>query len=203
MPLGNSITQADSEHDSYRRFLWQALTSSGYAVDFVGSQRSHHRGAAPHDDFDWDHEGHWGWRADEILERIGTWASSYNPDIVLIHLGTNDVLQRQDAEETTEELGRIIDGLRRVNPHVTVILAEIIPLANSRRDALIRGLNDRIERLGREKDRQDSPVVVVDQYTEFDPLTETYDGIHPNASGERKMAERWFDVLNEMLRVPR
>jgi lysophospholipase L1-like esterase len=202
MPLGDSITQADNEHDSYRRLLWQNLRSSGFNIDFVGSERSHHGGNAPNDDFDWDHEGHWGWRADEILERIGEWATRYPADIVLIHLGTNDVLERQNVDETIEELGRIIDELRSVNPRVAVLLAQIIPIADSR-NTVVRTLNERIDQLGKGKNRDDAPVIVVDQYTDFDPATDTYDGLHPGFSGEKKMAERWFGALEELLPSPR
>src|SRR5262245_54038543 len=66
MPLGDSITQADASHDSYRRPLWKSLQSGGYLVDFVGSSSMNHMGGPPVRDFDADHEGHWGWRADEI-----------------------------------------------------------------------------------------------------------------------------------------
>jgi lysophospholipase L1-like esterase len=172
-------------------------------VDFVGSQRSHHGGNAPHEDFDWDHEGHWGWRADEILERIGNWVSSYSPDIVLIHLGTNDLLEHQSVNDTIEELGRIIDELRGVNPRVTVLLAQIIPMADPARNTIIRTLNEQIGRLGKEKGRDGSPVIVVDHYTDFDSTTDTYDGLHPNMSGEKKMAERWFGALDDLLSKPR
>jgi hypothetical protein len=36
MPIGDSITQADSNHNSYRRPLWIHLRQAGYNVDFVG-----------------------------------------------------------------------------------------------------------------------------------------------------------------------
>lgn len=40
-----------------------------------------------------------------------------------------------------------------------------------------------------------SPIILVDQFTDFNVQTETYDGIHPNALGEEKMAQRWFDAI--------
>jgi len=42
-------------------------------------------------------------------------------------------------------------------------------------------------------------VVVVDQSAGFDPVADTRDGIHPNATGEEKMAAAWHAAL---LRVP-
>jgi lysophospholipase L1-like esterase len=40
-----------------------------------------------------------------------------------------------------------------------------------------------------------SPIYVVDQYTGFDPATDTGDGCHPNLVGSQKMAERWAEAL--------
>ncbi len=58
MPLGDSTSQGDARHDSYRRALWHLLQEEGYPVDFVGSQQEPYRGPAPHTDFDMDHEAH-------------------------------------------------------------------------------------------------------------------------------------------------
>ena len=43
----------------------------------------------------------------------------------------------------------------------------------------------------------ESPVVLVDQYSGFDPSTMTYDGTHPNAIGDSQ--DRWFEKLAPML----
>jgi len=69
MPLGDSITQGYRGRDSYRRDLWLKLRKSGADVDFVGSMKNNFMGTPAHEDFDMDHEGHWGWRADQILEK--------------------------------------------------------------------------------------------------------------------------------------
>jgi hypothetical protein len=40
LPLGDSMTQGEAGHFSYRRPLWKMLDSAGYKVDFVGSLRT-------------------------------------------------------------------------------------------------------------------------------------------------------------------
>ncbi|MCA9910973.1 MAG: hypothetical protein KC519_20100, partial [Anaerolineae bacterium] len=90
MPLGNSITQGSGQQNSYRRALWQLIQAGGYGADFVGSQSSNFSAPPPNPDFDLNHEGHWGWRADQILAQLPGWAATYQPQVVLIHLGTND-----------------------------------------------------------------------------------------------------------------
>ena len=192
MPLGDSITQGDSDHNTYRRPLWKSLQTEGYNVDFVGSLRVNHRGPPPSDDFDRDHEGHWGWRVDEILGDIHRWAEEHQPDVVLVHLGSNDVFQRDSLESTLDEL---IDAVREVQPQATFLLAQIIPTDSSAANTRIRNLNARIPELAAAKSTAMSRVLVVDHFTGFDPLSQTYDGVHPNADGEIHLSDRWLETL--------
>ena len=203
MALGNSITQSYTNYNSYRRPLWHRLRNAGYAVDFVGSQRSNHNGPPANPDFDLDHEGHSGWRADQLLGSIGSWASTYRPDVVLMHAGSNDMLQAQSVSGTLDELSRIIDRLRAVNPYVKILLAQIIPASDrDGRLARIKALNDAIPGLVTRKHTAQSPILLVDQATGFYPSSDTFDGVHPNASGENKMAARWYDALTRILPKP-
>ena len=194
MPLGDSITQADADHDSYRRPLWQRLEASGARVDFVGSQRRHHRGEPPHADFDIDHEGHWGWRVDEVLEHIDGWMEDAQPDVVLIHLGSNDLFQRQGVPGTLEELSALVDTLRASVPGVRIVMAQIIPTTTAATNARIEALNARLPSLAASKS-----IRLVDHFTDFDAFALTYDGVHPNVSGEARMAERWLESLLPLL----
>lgn len=201
MPLGDSITQADGNHNSYRRPLWIELSKAGYKVDFVGSTQEHFQGSSPLSDFDQDHEGHWGWRVDQILEQIDAWTRTSQPDIVLIHLGTNDINQGQSLESTIEELRKLIQTLRHINPHVKTLISQLIPCGNQ---AQIQEFNRLIVDLARSTNTQESPVITVDQFSDFNAQagSDTYDGCHPNESGEKKMASRWFAVLKKVLPNP-
>jgi hypothetical protein len=78
------------------------LTAAGHEFDFVGSTNEHFAGTPvyPNDDFDRDHEGHWGWRVDQILADLPGWLGSYTPDVALVHLGTNDAFQSQPTNGT-------------------------------------------------------------------------------------------------------
>ena len=197
MPLGDSITQADTERSSYRRPLWQKLQSADFnTVDFVGSQTENEGGANPNPDFDLDHEGHSGFRTDQILLELDDWIDAAQPDVALIHLGTNDILQGQSAESTIDELGEVIDVFRADNPNITLFLAQIIPtrLNDDERELL----NQQIPLLAAEKDQEDSPIIVVDQASGFDLDDDTYDSIHPNSSGENKIADQWLASFSEL-----
>jgi len=196
MPLGDSITEAQGGYASYRYWLWHKLKDAQLAIDFVGTREGVYRGKPRFSDFDADHEGRWGWRTDQVLQKLRVWAEKERPDLALVHLGSNDFFQGESIESITKELGQVVDDLRQVNPKITILLAEIIPFQDSP-PRLVR-LNQAIKKLCQEKDRPGSPVRCVEQWRDFEPGRDTYDGVHPNESGERKMAEKWFAAIMEV-----
>jgi lysophospholipase L1-like esterase len=203
MPLGDSITQGSQQYQSYRRSLWLKLTQAGYAVDFVGSERLHFAETPPQADYDFDHEGHWGWRVEQVLAKINQWAQTVQPAIVLVHLGSNDLLSGERPEVTIAELRQLVQSLRQVNPKVTVLLAQIIPIVGN--EAQVQALNQQIAHLSQTLTTPESLVLAVDQVSGFDAAIgrDTYDGLHPNQSGEAKMAQQWFLALQKVLPKPK
>ncbi len=199
MPLGDSITQGDTTYASYRRPLWKALQAAGFNVDFVGSQHTIHGGNPPHVDFDTDHEGHWGWRTDEILQRIEQWAEIYKPDMVLVHLGSNDLFQGQSPQSTLAEIRSIIEAVRLSQPMSLFLIAQIIPTIDLGLNKRIKEMNTGLHTLAKEMYTEASPIHLVDQNTSFDPSAHTYDGVHPNTEGEAVMADLWFTKLKTLL----
>jgi len=196
MPLGDSITQGNP--DSYRRILWLALKKEGMNVDFVGSLNHTDSNRSKTPDFDIDHEGHWGWRADEVLDHIDEWTALARPDVVLLHLGTNDIGSGEEVSETVEEVSRIIVQLRKRNPGVHVLLAAIIPVANTGATEPISRFNAGLFVLAQKLDSTTSRVLFVNQFEGFDAERDTYDGIHPNEVGNQKMAAKWLAGLKEL-----
>jgi hypothetical protein len=85
MPLGDSITEGTQVPGGYRIGLWQRTAAAGYRVDLVGSQFNGPTALGDH-----DHEGHPGWRIDQIDANISGWLRSTSPRSVLdCHGGTN------------------------------------------------------------------------------------------------------------------
>jgi acyl-CoA thioesterase I len=200
MPLGDSITTHIPPYNSYRRPLWHMLDNAGYNVDFVGSRRVDDSNRLPSNtDFDLEYEGHPGWRVDNILGSIRPWADAFDPDIVLVHLGTNDLIQGQSVDSTISELGQLIDTLRASNPNVTILMAQIIPF-NRTNGHHVPTLNSRIASLVSARNTSQSRVILVDQYSGFNTSTDTFDGTHPNVAGEQKLANRWYAALQNVLR---
>ncbi len=209
MPLGNSITEGTSTKESYRFHLDAMLRKAGYHFDFVGSLKKHqNNGKDPESyEYDLDHEGHWAREADWLLPRVHGFAEEANPDMVLLHIGTNDINHESGTPEevtdrTVEDISGIIDSLRDVNPNVSVLLAKIIPTtANEIPNAndVIDMLNAKLETLVEEMKTEESLVYLVDQNTGFDTNSDMVDPYHPNESGAKKMAEVWLSAIEEVM----
>jgi lysophospholipase L1-like esterase len=208
LPLGDSITQARYDQLSYRYPLWKLLIDEGKDINFMGTQnQTYHDGTGSWPEyeglqFDQDHEGHSGKTADWILDHLDDYFSSYSDseeiaDIVLIHLGTNDLLWTNDEPLTIKnDIGDVIDKLRTHNPSIKILLAKITPFSyGSRPLGYSDAFNETLDSLANEKSQSDSPVIIVDMASGFDIDEHTYDDLHPNAAGEILMAQRWFDAL--------
>ena len=201
MPLGDSITQANSTSPSYRFNLYKRLIQAGYKIDFVGSTSTNHKGENPKAaEFDNDHEGHWGWRIDEILVRMHAWAAAAAPDVALIHLGTNDIFQNEEINGTFNELAQVINILRKHNPEITLLVAKLIP--SNRKTETLQLFNTQLPDFLDSMQKTGSIIKIVDQTKGFDVAKHTRDGVHPNTDGEELMAESWFKVLKEVLPKP-
>ena len=57
------------------------------------------------------------------------------------------------------------------------------------------GLNRAIPEWVASNNTADSPIVVVDCWTGFDPSRDTGDGVRPNNSGNEKLADCWYEPL--------
>jgi acyl-CoA thioesterase I len=195
MPLGDSITEATIGHNSYRRNLFFNLNAAGCRVDFVGSQTGIFGApSAPNGDFDQNHEGHWGWRIDQIAAQATYYIASASPDIVLIHLGSNDIFQGENPASVAQELSDLIDRIREAKPDTRIMLAKLIP--STYRPEGVAALNARIDAIASSRNYPSfyPPIIVVDQASGYLP-SDNYDGVHPAPSGEAKLASRWGQAI--------
>ncbi len=192
MPLGDSITEGTQVPGGYRIGLWQRLTSGGYRVDFVGSQFN-----GPSTLGDHDHEGHPGWRIDQIDANIVGWLNSYQPHDVLLHIGTNDILQNFNVSAAPSRLSTLIDHITATVPGAEVFVAQIIPLANPNQENAVRTFNAAIPAIVQSKAAAGKHVHLVDQHSALTAADLT-DGIHPTATGYDKMAGVWDNALRSV-----
>jgi lysophospholipase L1-like esterase len=192
MPLGDSITEGTQVPGGYRIGLWQRLVSGRYTVDFVGSQFN-----GPGSLGDHDHQGHPGWRIDQIDANIANWARTYNPRTVLLHIGTNDILQNYNVTGAPQRLSTLIDRITTTVPGADVFVATIIPLSNSGQEAAARTFNAAIPGIVQNKVNSGKRVHLVDMHSKL-ATSDLIDGIHPTAGGYDKMAAAWYAALQSV-----
>jgi hypothetical protein len=190
LPLGDSITDSYAGRPSYRRTLWKLLVDAGYTVDFVGNETTTNIDSS-FQDFDLNHEGHPGWEAGDIDDQINEWLTNISPDIVLLHIGTNDLDRGQSYQSTLNEIDSLIQKLRIKNPNMVIFMAKIIPMRNLD----TASFNALLDQFVVQRTTNSSPIFIVDQYTGFDANTDNYDNYHPNEIGENKIATKWFEAL--------
>jgi lysophospholipase L1-like esterase len=209
LPLGDSITQggrADREEYTYRLPLAHLLADAGAAFDFIGSLTNglnpqaawpEHKGVP----FDRDHEGHYGWKTAAVRDHLAEWMPKWGgaPDIVLVHLGTNDQSPEDYDATIVQPLKAIIGMLREQNPQVVVLVGHL----NFNGGAALK-IRPLVETMAAELSTPTSPVATVHHYKGWherpeDPETDTFDWAHPNPQGQRKMAQNWFDAMRPYL----
>jgi lysophospholipase L1-like esterase len=188
MPLGDSITygQGIVSYGGYRNLLGALLESDGYTVDFVGSQKSGEESLA-----DADNEGHPGWRTYNLREAIASegWLETYQPDIILLHIGSND-LRDGSPIHTRDNLSALIDDILGRLPETRIIVAQIIRTRWGS-DAKHIYYNDAIPNVAASKGSHVSVVDMENVLSKGD-FTTLY---HPSPKGYDKMAHAWESAI--------
>ncbi|WP_246238649.1 fibronectin type III domain-containing protein [Acrocarpospora corrugata] len=188
MPLGDSITDGLTVPGGYRINLWQRVVSGGYTVDFVGSGFNGPASLGDH-----DHEGHSGWRIDQIDANIVNWLRTYTPRTMLLHIGTNDMFQNPSGAPA--RLATLIDRITTNAPNTELFVATIIPLSGA--DAAVRTFNAAIPGIVQTRASAGRRVHLVEMYSAL-TTADLADGVHPNAGGYNKMAAVWYNALQSV-----
>ncbi|MBN2093256.1 carboxypeptidase regulatory-like domain-containing protein [candidate division KSB1 bacterium] len=230
MPLGDSITQgiinlaAESVHSSqifaepatlthadtthglrhdgtrgilgdgnggYRLVLEQMLNAAGWDLKMVGQR---HAGGG-------NHEGYPGYMSNELLAILPQILAQNNPDVVLLHIGTNDLPWPINADSCYKNTVSMVNTIHNFNPNCIILVAQIIPcLQNTnwaqQRYPSIISLNNKLRQITNNRPY----IKLIDMWHAFTNTSnwETQlmcDTWHPNSQGYRVMAEEWRDGL--------
>jgi len=183
MPLGDSITAGvgSSTGSSYRAALWDRL--AGQRLDFVGTQQS---GQLP----DLDNEGHSGWVIDQIAGIVDASLAFYRPNIVTLHIGTNDLNNNTQVATAPARLGALIDRILVAAPDATVLVATLVPSTTAVTQTRIVEYNRQIPGLVAQRRNAGKHVMVVDMAAVT--TADLADALHPNDNGYRKMADAFY-----------
>lgn len=196
MPLGDSITEGTGSSGGglrgYRRPLWQALEAD-FLVDFVGSLSD------GDNSFDQDHEGHAGWSATQIRSAIDNFLQISDPEMILLHIGTNDISANRTAQDIVDDIDATLEAIYGARSTNRVFLCAIIPRKDGN-DPQTQSLNDEIVKLANIRSANGDRINLVDMHEQFASVSnwETAlmaDNLHPNDAGYALMAETFFDAI--------
>jgi lysophospholipase L1-like esterase len=201
MPLGDSTTAGSPGCAGYRKKLYLDLINSGFNVDFVGSQSA---GSG----FDADHEAH-GWQTasyfnSQLNGPTGYLLSANPPDVILYHIGTNS-LGGSDVVAYALATNETLRIIYEYDPDITIILAKIILTTDNARNIRTHNYNLFLEECAKYWSDNGYSIIVVDMENalvpDLYPAGDLADNVHPATSGYEKMADLWYNALNEILPV--
>jgi lysophospholipase L1-like esterase len=200
MALGDSITGSPG---CWRALLWNRLTANGLTNFLpVGSLSP---AGCPNDN-SW-HEGHGGILAIGMANanQLPPWLAATNPNVVLMHLGTNDSFNHNNTVDMIlAAYTTLVGQMRANNPNMKILVAQIIPLYTATTQCTdcyqrVVALNNAIPGWASGLSTAQSPIIIVDQWTGFNTVTDTGDGIHPNDAGIQKIADKWYPAVAALL----
>lgn len=200
MPLGDSITlgagtrESEGDFVGYRRKLYQDLTANGRTVDFVGGQDN---GSAANDaSFDTQHEGHGGWRVEQIADNVHAWITATPADVVLLHIGTNNT-SAPGTYTDMSGLSRLLDEVDRFSRDTRIVLSQIINERTPREE--IRLYNSNILALASQRQISQDRVAVINMEPVVSYPGDFADDLHLNVAGYNKMADAWRPAVESIM----
>ncbi len=126
-------------------------------------------------------------------------SNATNPRTVLLHIGTNDILQNWNVSGAPGRLSTLIDHITAAVPSADVFVASIIPLSSSSQESAARTFNATIRAPGDGPEARPTLASGSRAPARHAPAALTtgdlIDGIHPTAGGYDKMAAVWYSAL--------
>lgn len=131
---------------------------------------------------------------DPTASGTGNTGTTYTPDTAVVMIGINDLGDDPgSAAQVVADIGTIIDQLRTTNPAVRIFVNRLLHTNQTQamRDG-VDAVNAQLSTMVDVKNAASmtSPVWIIDASTGFNPVTMTYDNIHPNAIGEEFVGDR-------------
>jgi hypothetical protein len=208
MPVGDSMTIGSAGEHTWRYRMWQHLRETyGGPFALVGPRETLYDKAtdAPTSyeyadpDFPRAHLAGWGEGWLHMAPLIGEAVRSHRADVLLVSLGLIDLGFYTNAEQTAENVREFVVGARSANSRVRMVVLPVIPNVRASSDAPfaaeVARFNELLAKTVADLDEPRSPLLLASPPPSYDIHRDTYDGTHPNASGEHKIAEAFADAM--------
>jgi acyl-CoA thioesterase I len=118
-------------------------------------------------------------------------------DIFIVELGINDAFRGLPVDQIQTNLQQIIDKVKKRNPRVRVVIAGM-QIRSYAADDYVSAFGKMFVDLAAKNDAALVPYLL--QNVAGDPSMNLSDGIHPNAAGQKILAETVWHVLEPVAR---
>ena len=223
LPMGDSITVGvdylTGTSGGYRDPLYRDLKAAGLAFSFVGPNNGLASGALTAAGQQ-QHGGFGGWHVTDLDANLdgvavpigggdsnnggyiltgghGTGRAAITPDLILLHIGTNDLLQ--NTANLNQALYNLVTHIHALSPNTLILVAGVIPINNAGLIARVNAYNAYIK-------TQLVPslfyTAFVDQNSGFLNSNGSVnanllgaDNVHPNRFGYPVLAQTWVAAI--------
>ncbi len=227
LAMGDSITVGvdylTGTAGGYRDPLYRDLTAAGISFTFVGLNSSEATPALTAAG-EQQHSGFGGWHVGDLDANLdgvaapvgggdsnnggyiltgghGTGRGAVTPDMLLLHIGTNDLLQ--NTANLNQALYSLVTHIHALTPKTIVLIAGVIPINNTGLMARVNAYNAYIKT---QLVPSLSYTVYVDQNSSFLNADGSANGallgsdlVHPNRYGYPVLAQNWAAAVEALL----
>ena len=214
MPIGDSITEGKFlSSGGYRSLLQDMLKKAGYTVTFVGKEDNGDPANATGFSVgltNGNHEGYGSMRIDQLMDggsaeghsvpAIEATLDADKPDVILMMLGTNDLIQQYKLGDVVSRLDQLVGRIYAHDPKVKLVLAAPTPMAGDR-GPLTQVFGSGVAVIVAKYKAMGDDISLADM-TDALTTSDLGDGIHPTAIGYAKMTNVWFQTLTGITPPP-
>ncbi|MFE2925524.1 GDSL-type esterase/lipase family protein [Streptomyces goshikiensis] len=213
MFVGDSMTIGRAGDYTWRYRMWQHLNATfggPYKIvgprcevydTFADAPTSHEYAEPGFPDHARRHLAGWGEGWQHMVPLIGPAARAGKADVLLVSLGLIDLGFYTDAPQTAANVRRFVEEARAGRPGIRMVLLPVIPNVRAESDAPfaseVTRFNELLAKAAADLSTDASPILLGARPSSYEIHHDTYDGTHPNASGEHRIAGEFASVLHQ------